>query len=503
MDLPSLQVDFARLRGVFIAKNLESMQYDLAVLDEFQNYTQILSLSGQADTEADQIVQRLLGGDTRVLLLSATPFACSGAVLEQIWDMDEGEDGDSGPALTRPEQFGEEFDRLMRFMGEGQETGLQTPADAGIFRTTRGAAAAHPPIIEGHTGVIQPDFFYALRVNQVGSGRCQARYSWSTPYALTFSYGYRFNRDCGEEDAGLELVHQALAGEEGLSGVPLTERALVELFEGIFCSRSAGGCGPQAVRRFYAVPSYAGAVRQYCQDGCFEDMIREYAALLAGEFGERDEEMAKAVEWAAAYRQPKARLTLWDEARDGPRWYELAPSSPFAAGLYATNREGTNGERRLAEIKNAFNAPIQPFVFATTSIGTEGIDLHWYARNIVHWSVPSRPADLEQREGRVLRYQCHAVRLNEALIREGRVRASERDCVREAYLGSGMYPAQLSFFSDEERSAQSPEGCWHVRRYRYFTPFSWEEASYAEAEKAIQSYQELLRRLQTAPSGRG
>ena len=121
MDLPSLQVDFARLRGVFIAKNLESMQYDLAVLDEFQNYTEILSLSGQADTEADQIVQRLLG-----------------AVLEQIWDMDEGEDGDSGPALTRPEQFGEEFDRLMRVMGEGQETGLQTPADAGIFRTTRG-----------------------------------------------------------------------------------------------------------------------------------------------------------------------------------------------------------------------------------------------------------------------------------------------------------------------------------------------------------------------------
>ncbi|MEH2940677.1 hypothetical protein [Lawsonibacter sp. JLR.KK007] len=352
--------------------------------------------------------------------------------------------------------------------------------------------------------MIQPDFFYALRVNQVGSGRCQARYSWPTPYALTFSYGYRFNRDCGEEDAGLELVHRALAGEEGLSGVPLTERALVELFEGIFCGRSAGGCGPQAVRRFYgAAPSYARAVRQYCQDGCFEDMIREYTALLAGEFGERDEEMAKAVEWAAAYRQPKARLTLWDEVWDGPRWYELAPSSPFAAGLYATNREGTNGERRLAEIKNAFNAPIQPFVYATTSIGTEGIDLHWYARDIVHWSVPSRPADLEQREGRVLRYQCHAVRLNEALIREGRVRASERDCVREAYLGSGMYPAQLSFFSDEERSAQSPEGCWHVRRYRYFTPFSWEEASYAEAEKAIQSYQKLLRRLQTAPSGRG
>ena len=89
--------------------------------------------------------------------------------------------------------------------------------------------------------MIQPDFFYALRVNQVGSGCCQARYSWPTPYALTFSYGYRFNRDCGEEDAGLELVHRALAGEEELSEVPLTERALVELFEGIFCGRSAGG----------------------------------------------------------------------------------------------------------------------------------------------------------------------------------------------------------------------------------------------------------------------
>ena len=142
MDLPSLQVDFARLRGVFIAKNLESMQYDLAVLDEFQNYTEILSLSSQADTEADQIVQRLLGAVLEQIWdMDEGEDGDSGPALtcpEQIWDMDEGEDGDSGPALTRPEQFGEEFDRLMRFMGEGQETGLQTPADAGIFRTTRG-----------------------------------------------------------------------------------------------------------------------------------------------------------------------------------------------------------------------------------------------------------------------------------------------------------------------------------------------------------------------------
>ena len=47
---------------------------------------------------------------------------------------------------------------------------------------------------------------------------------------------------------------------------------------------------------------------------------------------------------------------------------------------------------------------------ASTSIGQEGLDFHWYCSEVVHWNLPSNPIDLEQREGRVNRYQSLVVR---------------------------------------------------------------------------------------------
>lgn len=63
-------------------------------------------------------------------------------------------------------------------------------------------------------------------------------------------------------------------------------------------------------------------------------------------------------------------------------------------------------------LQQAFNSPFRPFVLSTTSIGQEGLDFHWYARKIVHWNLPSNPVDMEQREGRINRYKCLAIRRN-------------------------------------------------------------------------------------------
>ena len=63
-------------------------------------------------------------------------------------------------------------------------------------------------------------------------------------------------------------------------------------------------------------------------------------------------------------------------------------------------------------LQQAFNSPFRPFVLATTSVGQEGLDFHWYTRKIVHWNLPSNPVDLEQREGRINRYKCLAIRRN-------------------------------------------------------------------------------------------
>lgn len=39
-----------------------------------------------------------------------------------------------------------------------------------------------------------------------------------------------------------------------------------------------------------------------------------------------------------------------------------------------------------------------------------GLDFHNYCRKIMHWNLPSNPIDLEQREGRINRYKCLAIR---------------------------------------------------------------------------------------------
>lgn len=67
---------------------------------------------------------------------------------------------------------------------------------------------------------------------------------------------------------------------------------------------------------------------------------------------------------------------------------------------------------RTTNIRKAFNSPFRPFLLSTTSIGQEGLDFHWYARKIVHWNLPSNPVNLEQREGRINRFKCLAIRRN-------------------------------------------------------------------------------------------
>ena len=65
---------------------------------------------------------------------------------------------------------------------------------------------------------------------------------------------------------------------------------------------------------------------------------------------------------------------------------------------------------RKSVVREAFNSPFWPFVLATTSVGQEGLDFHLYCRDILHWNLPSNPVDLEQREGRINRRDCLAVR---------------------------------------------------------------------------------------------
>ena len=85
----------------------------------------------------------------------------------------------------------------------------------------------------------------------------------------------------------------------------------------------------------------------------------------------------------------------------------------FAVAFTRGDNKETDTNRKTT-VRNAFNSPLRPFVLASTSIGQEGLDFHNYCRRIVHWNLPSNPIDLEQREGRINRFECLAIRQNVA-----------------------------------------------------------------------------------------
>jgi len=97
---------------------------------------------------------------------------------------------------------------------------------------------------------------------------------------------------------------------------------------------------------------------------------------------------------------------------------------PFGQGR--DDEGGDTEASRAHKVREAFNSPFWPFVVASTSIGQEGLDFHWYCHAIVHWNLPGNPVDLEQREGRIHRYKGHAVRKNLSL-RHGQQTFQSRD----------------------------------------------------------------------------
>lgn len=87
--------------------------------------------------------------------------------------------------------------------------------------------------------------------------------------------------------------------------------------------------------------------------------------------------------------------------------------SHFAVSFIKGKGDDRDSDRKTS-VRNVFNSPFRPFVLTSTSIGQEGLDFHNYCRRIVHWNLPVNPIDLEQREGRINRFECLAIRQNVA-----------------------------------------------------------------------------------------
>lgn len=161
-------------------------------------------------------------------------------------------------------------------------------------------------------------------------------------------------------------------------------------------------------------------VLKYCKDGNFQSMLDEYYHIISDSIGfieNHDKEglihdiMSDSLKIHSAsyavdtFNNFKSRV-------NGDKERRLTLRSQFAVGFVKGEGDDSQKNNRKESIRNAFNSPMRPFVLATTSIGQEGLDFHNYCRKIMHWNLPSNPVDLEQREGRINRYKCYAIRNN-------------------------------------------------------------------------------------------
>jgi hypothetical protein len=170
----------------------------------------------------------------------------------------------------------------------------------------------------------------------------------------------------------------------------------------------------ELIDKLYPEGAYWQKVLRYCEAGNLQAVLDEYVFQLRSQ-------------------QAPGEITneqLWTLADDIRRSLSLKPAQMLAkypdgshddlrmgvrfAVRYSNAKTDDGDSNRMPDVRRAFNSPFWPFVLASTSVGQEGIDFHWWAHSVIHWNVPGNPVDFEQREGRVHRYLGHAVRKNVA-----------------------------------------------------------------------------------------
>jgi hypothetical protein len=113
----------------------------------------------------------------------------------------------------------------------------------------------------------------------------------------------------------------------------------------------------------------------------------------------------------------------------------------------------------LKSLRAAFNSPFPPYVLASTSVGQEGLDFHRYCASVIHWSPPSSPSVLRQREGRVDRFQALQIR-----------RAWQKSGGTHEMTHQGMSPDFVMMKGDQRMN--------QVDRQVWYLPFTAQEAAW-------------------------
>jgi hypothetical protein len=234
---------------------------------------------------------------------------------------------------------------------------------------------------------------------------------------------------------------------------------------------------------------YWKSVLQYCADGNLQSVLDEYCFQLKLELG-------------GAGVDANALAQITDRAIEAltlrtSRYSARAPAGELTKTpitvRFALRYGGATKDSesvRAPEVRNAFNSPFWPFVLASTSVGQEGIDFHWWSHSVVHWNLPSNPVDFEQREGRVNRFGGHAVRKNVASAHRTRALSSAKE---------GRNPWEAAFDAADDHPELGEFSPWwiypgdaRVERLIVNFPLSRESAQYERLRDSLTLYRLML-----------
>lgn len=253
---------------------------------------------------------------------------------------------------------------------------------------------------------------------------------------------------------------------------------------------------------------YWHKILRYCAWGNLQSVMDEYAHHLYVSQGSPALDDAGVMELAGMMATALELRSTTYEVFDPDQPTEPRKFWGRFALRFGGRRDGQESSRQPL-VRQAFNSPFWPFVLASTSVGQEGVDFHWWSHAVVHWNTPASPIDFEQREGRVDRYDGHAVRKNIA-ARHGPAILARGD--------DNPWSAAYELAQDEIETLGEFAPHWvypgaaHIERHVALFPLSIDEARLADIKRDVALYRltfgqprqedmlELLRRQYTSAS---
>ena len=242
----------------------------------------------------------------------------------------------------------------------------------------------------------------------------------------------------------------------------------------------------------------------YCRHGNLQAVLDEYAHLISSGLDLDDlrvfrmhELMREAMNIKTTSYKVDTRECFLRSIRAGKDEKQIGIRTHFATAFIKGDEKEANINRKKI-VRDAFNSPFRPFVLATTSIGQEGLDFHFYCRRIVHWNLPSNPIDLEQREGRINRFECLAIRQNIAR-RYGNISFRTKDIWSEMFrfaeeaekINGASELIPYWGLRNLDKSGKSDDMI-KIERVIPMYPFSRDEQAYTRLKKILSMYRLTL-----------